>query len=82
MYVTTPPTKAGKNNGYRQTNARTVYIIKYCILFFLTDPSKSGIKKGPLKDPFFCHKNTRPNTLNKRFDGWLFCKKNWEKGSK
>ncbi len=41
-----PPTKAGKNNGYRQTNARTVYIIKF--INFLTDPSKSGIKKGPL----------------------------------
>ena len=27
--ATTPTTKAGKNNGYRQTNARTVYIIKY-----------------------------------------------------
>ncbi len=28
-----PPTKEGKNNGYRQTNARTVYIIKYTNFF-------------------------------------------------
>ena len=28
-----PPTKEGKNNGYRQTNARTVNIIRY-IKFF------------------------------------------------
>ncbi len=41
----TPPTKAGKNNDCRQTNARTVYFIKYGILIFLTDPSKKGIKK-------------------------------------
>ncbi len=40
-----PPTKEGKNNGYRQTNARTFNIIKYII--FLTDPSKSGIKTVP-----------------------------------
>ncbi len=31
-----PPTKAGKNNGYRQTNARTVYIIKcVCVVSLL-----------------------------------------------
>ncbi len=27
--VLSPPTKGGKKNDYRQTNARTVYIIKY-----------------------------------------------------
>ena len=27
--ASSPPTKPGKSNGYRQTNARTVYIIKY-----------------------------------------------------
>ncbi len=34
VVVLTPPTKEGKNNGHRQTNDRTVYIIKYII--FLT----------------------------------------------
>ena len=29
----TPPTKGGKNNGYRQTNARTGYIIKHINFF-------------------------------------------------
>ncbi len=28
-----PPTKEGKNNGYHQTNARTVNIIKYINFF-------------------------------------------------
>ncbi len=28
-----PPTKTGKNNGCRQTNARTVVINKYIIFF-------------------------------------------------
>ncbi len=42
----TPPTKAGKNNDCRQTNAKTVLIIEYII--FLTGPSKSDIKTGPL----------------------------------
>ena len=31
----------------------------------------SGIKKGPFLDPFLWHNKTRPNALNKRFDGWL-----------
>ncbi len=38
----TPPTKEGKNNSHRQTNARTVYIIKH-INFF----DGSGIKTDP-----------------------------------
>ncbi len=63
----TPPTKVGKNNDCRRTNARTVKIIKYII--FLTGPSKSDIKKGPFLAPFFCHKKTRPYTLNKRHKG-------------
>ncbi len=69
MLVVTPPTKGGKNNGYRQTNARTVYIIKYII--FLTDPSKKGKKRIRFKTRFYGHKKTRPNALNKRPDGWL-----------
>ena len=40
--ATAPPTKEGKNNGHRQTNARTVYIIKH-INFF----DGSGIKTDP-----------------------------------
>ncbi len=69
-----PPTKTGKNNGCRQTNARTVVIYKY-INFFGRVRQKSDIKKGPFLDLFLCHKNTRPNTLNKRLDGWkFFCK--------
>ncbi len=66
----TPPMKEGKNNSYRERKARTVYFIKY--IFFLTDPSKSGIKTVQFQDLFLCKKNTRPNTLNKLLDGWYF----------
>ncbi len=72
-HTPTPPTMAGKKKtAIRQTLQRSKLL---SILIFLTDPSKSAIKKDPFLDPFLCHKKTPPNTLNKRYEGCNeFCK--------
>ncbi len=46
-----PPTKEGKNNGYRQTNAGTVNIIKY--INFFDGPVKKWHLNGTVLRPVF-----------------------------
>ncbi len=56
--TTPPPTKTGKNNGCRQTNARTVVINKYIIFLmdFLRIRQKVPLKRIRLKTRFYVTK--------------------------
>ncbi len=53
----TPPTKEGKNNGYRQTNARAVYIVNY--INFFDGSVKKRHKKGSVFRPVFMAQKDR-----------------------
>ena len=73
-WLPTPTTKEGKNNGYRQTNARTVYIIKY-INFFDGPVHTVTLKRYRFKTRFYVTK-----IPVQRLDGWyFFCNIFWEK---
>ncbi len=60
----------------RQTLERSILL---SIIIFFDD---SGIKTDPFQYPFLWHKKTRPNTINKRLDGWYFMQKNGKNRSK
>ncbi len=51
-FILSPPTKTGKNNGCRQTNARTVVINKY-INFFRRARQKVALKRYRFKTRFY-----------------------------
>ena len=67
FYTPTPPTKEGKENGYRQTNARTVNIIKY--INFFNGPVKKWHLNGTVLRPVFMAQKYPPSKHLKQTPG-------------